>query len=455
MDEKLKLLRKLLEKAETPEEAADYKKQIADLERQILKEQALKEARAEVKAEVEAKESERDAALADADEKGQALANLKAQLKAGGPFSDDATIKVGAPAEYRGYNLKRAAERFIEEREKKGYNKSVERAKGDAERLSGLMKVGVDLMLDAAASPEEFAARQKDLVGQTTTAGGFLVPDEQRFEILTYARDSSIILRRGNVVSMISDVQTLPRENAKFALDFKSEGTEAGETSPTFEQVTLTAKELTGYAQVSWALEQDAANPGGIVGVLMDQLLEEYGITVDQQGMAGTGDPVSGVFTGPTGVNSVVFSAGSTNFSEVLYTNLLSMVGTIKPRNRRGASWTWNYGVLWTYINSLVDGNSRPLIMPGNAAMGAPATLLGYPLDESESAPSTNEAGKPMGLFGNWQGFMVGERLNTLMLFRDPYSLSTKRLTNYVAFTRVAFATALPDLFVRLVTAAE
>jgi len=50
---------------------------------------------------------------------------------------------------------------------------------------------------------------------------------------------------------------------------------------------------------------------------------------------------------------------------------------------------------------------------------------------------------------------MIGDRLTTVRLFADPYSLSRSYQTQFLFFTRWGYAQALPNNLVRIVTAAS
>jgi HK97 family phage major capsid protein len=280
----------------------------------------------------------------------------------------------------------------------------------------------------------------------TDTAGGYLNPQQQG-DLMAYARLNSVALRRGRSMNMESDYMRVPVENAKVSLGFTAEGTEASETSATFTQAELTAKDLDGYADVSMHLEMDSAAP--IAALLLDQFTESYGQLVDSAVFAGTGDPVSGIFLGYG--RSEAFDTGSSSFSEVLASNLINAIGKLERPRRRNAAWYVGRTALWTYINNLKDANDNPYLAR-DFTSAVSQRLLGYPVEEIEDAPA-DAASTAMAVFGDLEGMIIGNRLSNLTLFRDPYSLSTQHYVRYVFWTRLAFANALPNNFVGVVTA--
>lgn len=428
----------------------------------IIEEAARKAAESALAA-LEKREAEKAAAAADEAEKAELeqlktakeaaeskLEELKRQMKAGafaGELEDDDqgdNVKV-VDSPYKGRSLRKAADAFMEIREQKGDRRAIERAKSNPKRLEKALKSMADLV-DNAKTFED-PAQVKDMVGQTTTAGGFLVNDELRDEILSYGRYSSIALRKCRIESMASDVQLFPRENAKFSLAFTAENTEATETSPTLTQVTVTAKELTGYAEVSWALEQDASN---VVGLLLDQVAEEFGLTLDETVLDGSGDPMSGIFDATTSYSVVL--AGS-NFSEITMAKLREAISKVKPQDRMGASWVSSTSFLWTYLYN-IQQSSRDVFIPADDPEAGPSgRLMGFDVEESEAAPSAAGSGNPVLVYGNLNSVIIGERLvPSMTLFRNPYRKATERLTQYLFFARVGMADALPLKRCRIIT---
>ena len=283
----------------------------------------------------------------------------------------------------------------------------------------------------------------KDMIEGTPAAGGYVVNDDDRDEILAYARDQSVALRRARIVRMGSDKVTMPREDAKVNLSFTNESTDTNETSATFDQVDIEAEDLDGFADVSLHLEMDNTTPGGIVGVLLDQFTEAYGQKIDQR-----------VFEGAAVASSVFDQAGnsvtlSSTFSSITVDNLREVIGKLRPNRRKGAAWYGEYSVIWDYLYGVKE-NSQSVLLPDPRA-AASFQVLGYPLEELVEGPSTDTSGSPMLLFGNLNGFLVGERLNTLTLFRDPYTQRASKRVRYFFFTRVGFAMALPNNFVKVV----
>lgn len=432
--DKIEMLQRLIDKSEDEKEIKDLKQQQMDAIAEREREKAEAEASKKFEEEKSAIESEKEKLQEQFDE-------LKNSLKLGN-YRDDAKIEVTETDNYKGVNLKRAKAAFADAQRKRGFTEAKERMRENPERYESMVKTFADLVL---------GAQQKDHTTSPESAGGYLVPDDDRTELLAYARLQSVALRDARVMGMNSDVMTMPREDAKVVLSFTDESTDMNEDDATFDQVTLTAGDLDGYADVSIHLEQDAQNPGGVVGVLLDQFIESYGQKIDSAVFAATGSPVSGLFTN-TGTATVAGRSLVSDPASLTIGSLLATIGKVERPRRNGAKWYASRATIWNYLMNIQDDSKTAFAaMPQNPL---DFRIVGYPLEEIEEAPDAEADGSDGGyaVFGNLNGFIIGDRLSNLTLFRDPYSKRTSKRITYSFLTRVAFATALPNNFVLVTT---
>lgn len=408
-----------------------------------LEAQLLDEIKAEAKAEAKA-EYEKEAF--DTGRKEAAAAQAKAQATAS-PAQPASQVKVLETDSYLGYNLKAMKGNFLE---LPGVNRVLQlKAKENPASLELLMKWWAAQMANSIkARPEEIATKAAMVEG-TTTLGGYLTPTEEKLAVLSYIRETSVGLRDCQTLPMISDSMTIPRENYKVSVAYTNEATDATETSATFSLITLTAKKMDAYVKVSNELLQDAGNPGGVAAILASQFIEAVGQKIDSTVFKGTGDPVSGVFL--SAGTSVVFGSGSTHFSELLESNIRTAVANIRSSRLANCKWYAHRTPVWTYLYGLQDSNDRPLFLESHI-QGAPHMILGFPLQLVEEAPYTSAAATGFIVFGDLSGFLIGERLSNVQLFVDPYSLSRSYQTQFLMFTRWAFAHALTELYTRIAT---
>jgi len=133
------------------------------------------------------------------------------------------------------------------------------------------------------------------------------------------------------------------------------------------------------------------------------------------------------------------------------------VVGTLPTARLPKARWVANRAPLWTYIYLIKDDASRPVFINNidSAAVDGPAgKILGFPTTQIEYGPTATAVSTAITVFGDFSGVKIGHRLDSIDLMIDPYTSGKSHQTEIYLFTRWAFALALPNNFVRLVTAA-
>ena len=441
---KIELLKKLI--AQTP---VENEKELADLNDELIK--AIGEqAEAKVREEIAAKKVEEDKKAADVETQKTVDEARKNAPMAKIP-GDVPGIVTGTPSLYKGFQLKKAIDDLQHDgRVNSSVRKSAIANPERAELAAMFMINKLAYAYDNKKTPEQVAKAMNE---GTPTAGGFLTPVEQNMAVFSYIRDVSIILTDAQHIAMKSDVMELPAENAKVSMAWTDEATDATETTPSIAQVKLTATRLDGYTKSSNELLDDDGSPGGIVGMLTSQFIEESALSIDEAGFKGTGSPVSGIFTAAAGYTEE-FDAGSTNFSELLESNLRAVIAKIRPNRRGNAKWYMSTSVLWNFVRGLKDSNGDPLFYETMNGAAPAQMLLGKPVREGNDdvMPSATAVSTGMMVFGDLAGFVVGDRLANTKLFVDPYSLSRSNQTQFLMFQRWAFAHAMNLYYARIAT---
>ena len=433
----------LLEKEESPE-------RIAELSDEILE---LSEQKGELKAQIAFEEKQKkDQEEAEEKAAKEERAEAKAHTKMAAGIPGPQKIEVVTPEQYKGYNFKAELDYCL--RNPNMHAGIQSRMKENEEKAQGMVKLWIDLIDRAYRNPQGPAATKAAMQEGSTSEGGYLVPTEQRPELLAYMRDESLALRDCTIIPMASNSMTLPRELTKVSVTYSAEEEDATESEPTFNQVTLTARRMDAYAVSSNELIQDTNIPGGIVGILMSQFNEAVAQKVDSTVFIGSGAD-SAVFSGvflTTGY-SEVFESGSTHFSELLESNIRNLIGAIPERYiRSGAKWYIHKTPLWQYVRGLKDDNGNYMFAESKYGRAAPDMLWGYPVEKPTQAISTSAADTAMAVFGDLKGVWIGERLTNIDLMVDPYTGAKSYQTYWYLFTRWGYAHALPNKLGRIVT---
>jgi HK97 family phage major capsid protein len=437
------------------EDEADLKALQAERD-DIIKQIGAEEAKAEM---AEANE-ETKKALKEAEEIKKAYSVEKEEkVKA----TTQPEIKVVSPGMYKGYNLKQElgfcqmGENVGNRQLFKDYPSIRKRMNERPEMAERVLKVMIDLHERATDPGRINRARNIKAALQegTDSEGGYIVPTEERSELLAYAREASVALRECRVINMSTLSMTIPAEDGKISVAYTDEESQATESEPTFAQVTLTAKRMDAWGVTSNELLDDAVVNGGIAGMLLDQIVEAVALKVDSTVFKGGGDPVSGMFTAKAGY-SEVFGSGSTHFSEILESNVRGIVSKLNPPDyETNGRFVTHYTSLWQYINGLQDTTGRPMFHDTTNGQKDQRRLWGFPIDVSSQAPGTSAVSTAIAIFGDLTGWIIGERMTNIDLLWDPYTKMDYYQTRYAFFTRWGYAAALPNKIGRIMTAAS
>lgn len=394
------------------------------------------EIKAEAIAEYEAKEA--DAAAAKARDAVKAEAT-------GTPVK----IVVGDPELYLGYNLKAEKSKLLSAMQSR-MPKIHARMKENPEGTDEVVKMFLHKIHDAFQSPGSVVKSNALSPG---TSGGFLGFPQAETEMLAYLRTQSVALQHATVIPMTQNTLDIPRENVKVSVAVAGEGVESAMTTPSFEQVRLTANRFDGYGITSNELLQDAANRGGLVAILVDQFIEAFGQRIDSGVFIGAGAPMSGVFR--SAGHTRTMPTGSTAFVHLREEDIRLIVGAVTGHApKRNLQWFGHPTVKWGTVFGLRDGAGRPLFI-GNSAETPEGRLYGYPFVDVWQAPSVTAVNTGFLVFGDLSGVFIGDRIGDMDLMLDPYSLMIRHQTRFYMAIRVGMAQARPMDYGRIVTAAS
>lgn len=297
----------------------------------------------------------------------------------------------------------------------------------------------------------------KAMTEGTGSAGGYLVPEEFRAEVVRLIESYGVARRLATKVPMSTNELTVPALGTSVTAYWVDEANAGTESSPTLAQVDLVAKKLMGLTVVSNELLADAKV--NVVDLLANLFAEVFAYEEDKQAFTGSGSPFTGILN-TTGVNVVTMGSGDTTFDKVTFDDLIDAMAKLSAGAKKGAAWFFN-PTITAVLRKLKDNNGQYIWSP--PVGGAPGTILGYPYYEIESMPSTSDASqadKAFIVFGNLKYLYFGDREQmTSMLAREGTVGSTSLLqTDQSALRiteRVAIAVALPSAFAVIKTSAS
>jgi HK97 family phage major capsid protein len=269
---------------------------------------------------------------------------------------------------------------------------------------------------------------QKALSVGVAADGGYLVPEETEREISRRLTAASPIRAIAGVRQMSSNVYKKPFAITGAATGWVGEVADRDETtSPTLAELQFPAMELYAMPAASATLLDDSA-------VNIDQwIAEEVEIAfATQEGTAfvtgdGTNKPTG--FLTPTKIAEAswawekigyVVTGVSAGFAASDPSdNLVDLVYALKSGYRQNAHWVMNRKTQ-AAVRKLKDADGNYIWQPA-AVAGATASLMNFPIAESEDMPDI-AANSYSIAFGDFQrGYLIVDRVGVRVL-RDPYS---------------------------------
>jgi HK97 family phage major capsid protein len=254
----------------------------------------------------------------------------------------------------------------------------------------------------------------------TTTAGGFTVPQgfyailEDALKAFGGMREVSTILATDTGASI-----PMPTDNDTSQVgELLGENVAAAEQDVVFGSLTMDAFMYSSkIVRVSLQLMQDSAFD--MATFLAGKLAERIGRITNTHFTIGTG-------TGqPRGV-VVAATLGKTGIAgqtlSVIYGDLVDLEHSVDPAYRRRPSVRWMmHDSSLKVIKKLVDGQSRPLWLPG-LAVQAPDTILGYPYAINQDVAVMAANAKSI-LFGDFSKYYIRVvRDLAMMQLRERYA---------------------------------
>jgi len=232
--------------------------------------------------------------------------------------------------------------------------------------------------------------------------GGFLVPEEFRSELLSLALETSIMRPLAFTIPMSSSTMRMPtiKDTSHASSVFggvvaywESEAATLSESEPTFSQMQLVAKKLTGYTVSSNELLSDSAI--GLEAVLLQLFPQAITFFEDESFMNGTGvgQPL-GILNAACKV-TVAKESGQAA-ATILYENLNKMYSRMLPTSRARAVWIANIDTmpqLAAMSLAVGTGGSAVWIGSGGAQGAFPMTLWGRPIVFTEHCQTLGTEG--------------------------------------------------------------
>jgi HK97 family phage major capsid protein len=291
------------------------------------------------------------------------------------------------------------------------------------------------------------AGKKMELVNAYSTmvpdAGGFLVPEEYRSQVLMLGLEASIVMPRATIIPMSTQSLIFPTVDATsnatsvfggIVVYRTEEGAEFVESQAKFGRVKLDATKQTALAYLHNETIRDSA---GAVSASLGQMLPEamaYNADIDFLTALGAGEPLGALAVGNPALLVVAKETGQAA-ATIVWENVLRMYSRMLPTSIANSVWLASpdtFMELATMALTVGTGGSAVWITDGH---GSPVlTLLGRPVIMTEKTPGVLGAQGDLSLV-DFRYYLVGIR-DALMIDTSDHVKFTSDQTTVRAIAR-------------------
>lgn len=272
----------------------------------------------------------------------------------------------------------------------------------------------------------------------TLADGGATVPEEYRAELLMLALEDAMVRSRATIIPMNSASVRIPairdasHATSVFggvqgswlneAANLSSGG--AGTTQPTFQQVMLTARKLTGFTIAANELLMDSAL--SLEALIMTLFAKALAYFEDDAFISGVG---AGQPLGILNADAMVSVTKETGqpAATINYQNIVKAFSRMLPQSLNRAVWYCGPDAFPELAQMALNvGTGGAPVWISNIQNGAPASIFGRPLIITEKAQALGTAGDLV--FADMSYYLIGDRQSLQMTASQHYAFATDQM---------------------------
>lgn len=271
---------------------------------------------------------------------------------------------------------------------------------------------------DLLAKLERIREFQNSFTEEDPGAGGFLVPEVMRSELLQLALEKSIVRSRATVIPMstlrvpvpiVDDTSHVSSLFGGVVFYWTQEAASLTESQARYGRIQLEARKLTGFFKVPNELLADAPAFSAWFDSRVPEGLAWY---EDLAFMTGDGAEKPQGFVSSPGYVSI--DRAATN--SISYADIVTMYSRMLPTSLNNAVWIASIDS-FPYLAQLTGPSGNPGIWLGgwaarDASDAPPINILGRPVYFTEKVPATTTAGGAAGdlSFVDLSYYLIGDR---------------------------------------------
>lgn len=303
-------------------------------------------------------------------------------------------------------------------------------------------------------------SKRDQLVGTASIGGNLVATQLLAGSFIELLRNRMIVSRLGaTTLSGLQGNVAIPRQSGgATAYWAASEAAATTESTLTFDQVTMTPKQVTGRVDYSWLL-MNQGTPS-VEGIVRNDLLNVLARAVDLAALHGSGS--SGQPTGIAATSGIGSVAGGTNGAAPTWANIVGLETEVAIDNA-------DIGTLGYVTNAKARGKLKTTLKGSTTAvdgiyiLGDERTqdgfgmLNGYNIGFSNQVASNLTKGTSTTVcsaifFGNWADLMIGQ-WSGIELLVNPYTQAANRVLEVYAYQALDIAVRHPESFAAMLDA--
>lgn len=286
--------------------------------------------------------------------------------------------------------------------------------------------------------------------GKDASGGYLVVPEAFIADLIKDLADSVFVRPLAKVISMPRAASIgIPELKTKIGdVTWTSELKVGDEdTSMDFSKRTMVPHPLARYIKVSKELLRVAAiDPEAEV---RSGLAEKFAKVEENGFILGTGvdQPLGFMVASAAGISTGRDESTGATSTAITADHLWNCVYKLHKQYRQGAIWAFHRDAL-KMIRKLKTGEGDYIWKTG-IADGSPATICGFPYEESEYMPNTFTTTKYVGILGNFKYYWIVDALDMdIQVLTELYAMTNQNA--YVGRKATDGAPVLEDAFVRV-----
>lgn len=344
------------------------------------------------------------------------------------------------------YRFTKALRALLPHGKLEGAEKEMHQEAENEARSNGVSITGIG----APSFMVDYSHNQKrDLVVGTDSAGGYTVPDQMQGFIAPLRPRVRVLQLGAQLLTGLQGNIPIPRQTGYTAATWEGETDANAESTPTFDQPSMTPHRLGAYTEYSKQLLVQSSL--GIENLVRNDLSQAIGLGLDLGAINGSGtDPVIEGILNTTGIGSVAIG---TNGGAPTRDHLVKLMNeiAIDDADIDTMAFLTTPGVKSKLMLTKVDAGSGQFVWSEGGS-----SLIGYRAETSTQVPSNLTKGSGTNLhaiiFGVWNQLMIGQWAGVDLVL-DPYTKSKNAVVTIVVNSWYDTLVRHPESFAAVVDA--